>query len=421
MPNIVIVGGGASGLLSSIFLKKSLKDQYDVIVLERLERVGKKLLATGGGKANITNSNILKSHKDLPYNHPDFVLKQIAKFSYLDTIKCFQELGLFTIELQEGRIYPKSESANSLLDVLRNQMNDLGVIEKCNFEVKKISIENNHYVIESTRNTKITAEYVILACGGKSSPILGSNGTGYDILKKLKVDITPISPSLTGIRTEDALIKGLEGIRAKAKVSLFVKKEETPYFEEYGEVQFKQNYLSGIVIMNLASKIAFIMNHKNAQINYFSLDLMPEYSKEELKDLLLQRYINLKNYSNANFLIGMFSKMLANNILRRAKIDLAGYVENLNQKDLEKIVNAIKSFDLSFKDFDSFDHSHATAGGVNLSEVNDNLELLKYPKMYVVGELLDIDGACGGYNLQWAWTSAYVASQAIIESNRKRK
>ena len=410
MKEVVIVGGGASGLFAAIALKKIVGNNANITIVERLERVGKKVLATGSGKANFSNNHL----KSTNYNHPHFVSKLIKDFGYKETVKFFNELGLLTIEGSEGRAYPKSENSSSLLDVMRNQIRSLGIEEKCNFDVKRIVKVKNQYSVENTRGIRMMADYVIMAAGGTSTRVLGSNGTGHTILKNLKVKITDIEPGLVGIKTDEQSVKGLEGIRAKAKVRLYCKKNKEHVWENEGEIQFKVGGMSGIVIMEMASKISRLNVTGELNPSHFVVDFYPEFSKEELTKLLLKRKEDLHDYTNANFLIGMFHKKLAGNLLKKSKVDVVGYVKDMTNKDINRIVTAIKECPFAIKGLDSFDKSQVTVGGVDIKEiVQETMEIRKLPNMYVCGEIIDIDGDCGGFNLQWAWTSAYTAAKAI--------
>jgi len=412
MKEVVIVGGGASGLFAAIALKKMVGDNANITIVERLERVGKKVLATGSGKANFSNSQL----KSTNYNHPHFVNKLFKDFGYKETIKFFNELGLLTVEGSEGRVYPKSESSSSLLDVMRNKIRSLGIEEKCNFDVKRIVKLKNQYSVENTRGIKLIADYVIMAAGGTSTRVLGSNGTGYAILKNLKVKITDVEPGLVGIKTDEQSVKGLEGIRAKAKVRLYTKKAKEHVWENEGEIQFKVGGMSGIVIMEMASKISRMNITGDVRASYFVVDFCPEISKEELTNILVNRKQELNDYTNANFLIGMFHKKLAASILKKSKVDVVGYVKDMTTKDIDRIVKVIKECPFVIKGLDSFDKSQVTVGGVDIKEiVQETMEIRKLANMYVCGEIIDIDGDCGGFNLQWAWTSAYTASKAIAK------
>lgn len=414
MKEVVIVGGGASGLFSAIVLKKLAGNNANITIVERLERVGKKVLATGAGKANFTNSQL----KSINYNHPQFVNKLFKEFGYKETVKYFNELGLFTTVNAEGRAYPKSESSASLLDVMRNQIRSLGIEEKCNFDVKKItkSKAKGKYIVENTRGIRLNADYVIMAAGGQSTRVLGSNGTGHTILKNLKVKITNVEPGLVGVKTDEQSVKGLEGIRAKAKVKLYVKKNKDCIWHNEGEIQFKVGGMSGIVIMEMASQISRIKIQGELIPSHFTVDFYPEYPKDELTKMLAKRQNDLNEYTNANFLLGMFHKKLAASILKKAKVDVAGYVKDMSSKDIERIVKIIKECPFVIKGLESFDKSQVTVGGVDIKEiVQETLEIRKLPNFFVCGEIIDVDGDCGGFNLQWAWTSAYIAAKTIAK------
>lgn len=414
MKRIVIIGGGTAGLFSAILLKKNCPD-YEVMVLERLERVGKKILATGNGRCNFSNVNV----EPTKYNNPMFVTPFIKNVDSKNIISIMEELGLVTTIDSEGRIYPYSESANSFLDILRINMKTYGVIEKCNFEVSKISKTSGKvptYIIEDTRKQVVEANYVILAAGGKASPVLGSNGTGYNLLKPWHVKVTPIEPGLVGVKVDAASIKGLSGLRVKAKVSLFDKKAKQKVWSEWGEVLFKDDGLSGIVIMQMASVIARSNISKANNNYYFELDLMPQYDDNQLIELLLKRKDSMKTLENSEFLNGMLMKVLGFNIIKRSKLDLSQYIGDLSNRDIIRLSSIIKNYSLEYKGLYNFDRAQVTVGGIDLSEVDKKtLELLKLPNVYACGEILDVDGECGGYNMHFALASAYAVANAIKE------
>ena len=255
MKNVVIIGGGASGLFSAILIKQNCPN-CNVIVVERLERVGKKILATGNGRCNFSNKNV-SSRK---YNDKKFVDPFISRYDFDAIRDKFTELGLITRIDSEGRAYPYSEVANSFLDVLRVNLKKYKIEERTNFEVTRIlnigTKDSPQYVVENTRRQTIDADYIVMATGGKASPVLGSNGSGYALLKPWKVKITNTEPGLVGIKIDPSKIKGLSGVRVKCKAMIYDKKEKQNIWEEEGEVLFKEDGLSGIVIMQMATMIA---------------------------------------------------------------------------------------------------------------------------------------------------------------------
>jgi predicted Rossmann fold flavoprotein len=232
---IIIIGGGASGLFTSIVLKKTLGIKAEVIILERLEKIGKKLLATGNGRCNFTNELM----SDGKFNHPDFVDFSLKKFGYNETIAFFEGLGLVSKVMAEGRTYPITENATSVLDVLRLAIDSLDVKVQTSFEVKKIINRNNQYFITSSKGDEVVADYVVMASGGKASSVLGSNGSGYDLLKPYEVNIIKPLPGLVGLKSEKNLYKSLDGIRSKGK--LFIKDKKTKKYvgEKKGKFYLK--------------------------------------------------------------------------------------------------------------------------------------------------------------------------------------
>ena len=416
MKNVVIVGGGAAGLMASIIIKKELGAEVNVTILERLDRIGKKILATGNGRCNFSNE-LLSDNK---YNNPDFVHYLFKRFGYTETLNFFEELGLMSRVLTEGRVYPITENASSLLDVLRLTIEELKIEIRTSFEVRKINQTNNGYNLVSTKGDEASADYVVLAVGGASSPVLGSNGSGYNLLKDFKVAMSKPLPGLVGLRVENNVFKSLDGIRIKCNVIIKDKKTKNIYWSEQGEALFKSDGLSGIVSMQAST---YLNRRRDAYSKYIvCLDLLPNLNEQELVEYFKNKQKLYGSQTVEVLFVGLINKMIGYKIVKDCRIDLNSFIKDLKNKDINKLIETIKNFVLDIKGTYDFDKSQVTIGGVSTEEVKkETLELKNLPNMYVVGELLDIDGECGGYNLQWAWTSGYVASNDIVKKIRGAK
>lgn len=410
MKEVVVIGGGAAGLFCALNIKRLVEDSANVVILERLEKVGKKILATGNGRCNYTNKNL----QIKKYNNPSFVKSIFEQFDYDKTISEFNRLGIIERIDSEGRVYPSCEMASAVLDALRLECKRLGVVERCNFEVKKITKHGEEFIVENTRGVKMNADFVVVAAGGKADPVLGSNGSGYALLKPFKVHITDLYPGLVGAKFDPAQVKGLEGIRNKCEVKLYNKRNKMMIWKESGEVLFKKDGISGIVVMQMMTQVARYTACKKANHFYCALDLMPNKKDNEVLELLKERIKRLGEFPNESLFIGLFHRMVGMHLLKRSKIDLNGYIKDITTRDLQKLVSEIKNMVFEIKDSYPFEKAQVTIGGVDTSElVVETLELHAQPQMYAIGEIVDIDGECGGYNLQWAWSSAYVAANAI--------
>lgn len=397
MKHVAIIGGGASGIFSALYLKKLFNNQIDITIFEKNSRIGRKILASGNGKCNLSNQTLLV---DNIYNN-EFATKIYNEFPPIKLREYLDTLGLFTKLDQANRVYPQTESSNSVLDLMLLHLKNANVIIKTEETVLDIKKQNNKYLV-STKNTSDLFDYVIISTGSKASSKLGSNNEGYDILKKLNVNITPLKPGLVGIKTKKHDVSTLSGIRQKAIVKLY--DNDKVIFEELGEVQFKDEGISGIVVMNASSIIARASSNVN-----MTLDLLPNYDKEELIEKLkyiqsLNKNISLKELSH-----GILPKMLANKICDMLK-------DKLNIKEF---VNLSKNYPIKVEGTYGFDNAQICVGGVDLKELNEKLELKKHPYIYATGEVLDIDGLCGGYNLQFAFASGFVAANAIYQKETK--
>lgn len=410
MKDVIIIGGGAAGIFCALSVIENSKEAVNVTILERLERIGKKILATGNGKCNFTNKNLVPKK----YNNPKFVTPTLSTYGYKEIIKYFESIGLLSKEISEGRMYPYTESATTVLEVLRMHLDRLGVNIKTSYEVNKIVQRNGKYLVynKNQKNYFLECDYLVFACGGASAPTLGSNGSGYSLLKPFKIKVTDIYPGLVGIKSEITTLKALNGLRFKCNVSVIEKRTKKCVWTQYGEVQFKGDGISGIVVMEAST---FIARHQGNYI--INLDLMPEASLDDTVRMLNKRKDLFERSEVTMLLTGMLPKMLGSVIIKKASIDVNSYIKDLTKTNINKLAGLIKAFPLEVKGDYGFDRSQVTVGGVALSEVNsETLEIKKMNNAYICGEMLDVDGECGGYNLQWAFASGYLVGKKVAES-----
>mgnify|MGYP003290814278 CR=1 FL=1 len=410
MKDVIIIGGGPAGILCAAAIKENAKEMVNVTIVERLEKMGKKILATGNGKCNFTNKNLSPRR----YNNPKFVTPTLSTYGHKEIVEYLESIGLLSKEISEGRMYPYTESATTVLEVMRMHLNRLGVNVKTNYEVNKVVEKNGRYLVynKNQRNYYLECDYLVFACGGASAPVLGSNGSGYGLLKPFKVKVTDIYPGLVGIKSDITTLKVLNGLRFKCNVSVYEKKTKSCVWIEYGEVQFKGDGISGIVVMEAST---FMARHQGNYV--INLDLMPEASLDDTIRMLNIRKELFESSEVLNLLTGMLPKMLGQVILKKASIDMNSYIKNLTKANIVKIAGLIKAFPLDVKGDYGFERSQVTVGGVSLTEVdNETLEIRKMPNAYVCGEMIDIDGECGGYNMQWALASGYLVGKKISES-----
>lgn len=392
--DVIIIGGGAAGL----FLASQLPSGMRVALLEANDRVGKKLLATGNGKCNLTNLDMNIVH----YNKPMFVEEFLDKFDAHDTIATFEKMGLIT-KVIDKRVYPYSESSATVLDILRRavERNNVEVLTShyVNFVENFNDIFNVSGIIKHEDKPNEAYSYscdnVVLATGSPAT--FGKDST--TLFTNIGHTIRPMTPSLVPIKTDKAPIKGLQGVRVKAGVRI-------GYRYEVGEVLFKDFGVSGIAVFNMSAEIA----RGRAKVgDMLTIDFMPEYSKAEVEDILRKRDNNL---SVKELLVGTFHSRVQERI-----IDMAGV--QADDKAVSKIgalANAIKNFKLTIEGVGDTSLAQVMSGGLNVKEFDDNLMSICTKGAYAIGEALDVDGDCGGYNLQWAFSSAKAVATAIARS-----
>lgn len=399
---IAVVGGGASGLTAAI---AAARKGAAVTVYERQARVGRKILATGNGRCNFTNINA--AEKNYHGEKPDFVRGAIARFWVRETLDFFRELGVLARVEAEGKVYPYSGQAAAILDVLRMEAQRLDVQFVCGFETAAMRHVGGKYRLESYQKEQAEADTVILACGGRAAPDLGSNGSGYRLLEQVGHRIVPTIPALVQVKTAAEYGKGLKGMKFDAGVRLMYQGKELG--QAAGEVLFTEYGLSGPPVFQLSRLVSV---HKHCQIR---LDLMPEYTKEQVIRLLTAQQSPAKNLED--YLVGILPKRMGQVLLKSCGIaPLSRISASLGGAEIERIAAAVKGWTFETEGTLSWNNAQVTAGGADVREVDPvTFASRKVKNVYIVGELLDIDGDCGGYNLQWAWSSGMIAGMAAAE------
>ncbi len=374
---IAIIGAGASGLVAGLCASKN----KDVTIYCADEKIGKKILVTGNGRCNLTNTQGF----DTAYNQD--VSKFFEKISNLDIIKFFNNLGLEIYVDEEGRVYPLSNSAQSVVEVLTNALAKDNVNIK--FEkVEDIKIDNRFNVITNLSNEEY--DKVIIATGSENV-----------LLDKMKIKYKPFSPSLVALKTKENT-KELSGLRlTNVKVTLDVDNKK---YTEFGEVLFKDKGLSGICIFNISAYLAR-KNNFNAKIY---IDLLPKFTYENVVIMLTNRLkLNFKNISE--FMTGLFNKKINKYLLKNLNLDEQKNIKELNSNIIEKIAKIIKN--LPFNVVGYYENNQVKSGGVRLCDLTENFEYKEIKNLYFIGEIVDVDGLCGGYNLSWAFVSAMLAGE----------
>lgn len=390
MTDIAIIGGGASGIMSAL----AAASMCNVTIYESGDRLGKKILSTGNGRCNLSNANT--SAKDYHGENPEFINGATKQFTVKDTLDFFNQLGVLTKEENDGKIYPYSNQASAVSDALRMELERQNVRIVKEFEVCKIKKKSNVFEIFSYDGKCETSKTVIIATGGKAAPATGSKGGGYELLKSMGHCITPLSPSLVQIKTPSEFVKKLKGIKLNAKVTLGNESST-------GELLFTEYGLSGPPIFFLS---AYLEKQKS-----LSVDIMPEYTQSQVEKMLFSRRNRLKNEPVETFLVGMLNKKVGQTIMKQIGISPLSRLGNtLTDKELHILASTIKNLCFDILGTMSWNNAQVTKGGVKTSEFNPvTLESNLVSGLFAAGEVFDIDGNCGGYNLQWAWSSGYTA------------
>jgi len=400
MQTVVIIGGGASGIMAALTAVEDRENR--VILLERQQRIGRKLLATGNGRCNLTNTGA--SAENYHGENPDFALPALEAFSPQDTLDFFAALGLVTVEEYGGRVYPLSNSANSVVDVLRFALEESGIELRCSTVVREILRKNGGYLVR-TEDDEIPADKLIVACGGAAGAKLGGVSDGYELLKPLGHKRTGLYPSLVQLVTDNEYPRALKGVRCDCRLSLVSGGDVLA--ESEGELQFTETGLSGPAAFDISRACAMAGKGPMVSANFFK-----DYSRAALCAMLRTRRERFPALPLSDVLTGMLHNRLGRMLVKYAGLEQNKPCQALSDEEIEKLVDACTDFRLKLLGTGGFDAAQVTAGGVKTGGFNpETLESWFMPGLFVCGELLDVDADCGGYNLQWAWASGRLAGR----------
>jgi len=373
-----------------------------VILLERQQRLGRKLLATGNGRCNLTNTGA--APENYHSENPGFADAALGKFTTQDTLAFFGKLGLVTVTEYGGRVYPLSNSANSVLDVLRFALEHEGVEVKSSCPAREIRREKQGFTVICDEE-KLYADKLIVACGGAAGAKLGGVSDGYELLKPLGHKRTKLYPALVQLITDPEYPRALKGVRAEAALSL--RSGDYELCRSRGELQFTEKGISGPAAFDISREAAVCGEGATIYI-----DLMPDYSAGQVQELLESRCAALPELTAAELFTGMLHNRLGRMLVKYCVIEQNRPLSSLDGGTVERAAQACKAFPLKLRGTEGFDNAQVTVGGIKTTGFNpETLESWVVPGLFVCGELLDVDADCGGYNLQWAWASGRLAGR----------
>ncbi len=407
----VIIGGGAAGLAAACYLGRAAAEQHvhkTITVLEKAPRVGKKLLATGNGTCNLTNIHAAKAHY-----HGDAALAQrlITAFSPIQAMDFFTSIGVDCVTRADGKVYPASEQAAAVLDALRLEAAALGVDTRCDCPVSAIIPTRDGYRL-TTPEGDIAARQVLVCVGGAAAPSLGGSAEGYRLLTDLGCAKTPLFASIVQLRTATDFVRSVKGIRVDGEVALRLDGKVLAVAS--GEILFTDYGLSGPAVMSIARHAADWERRKKGCLTA-TINLLPDWEEQALCERIAARS-RLRGRKLEDLLTGLLHKRVGQTVLRVAGVTpLDRPADTLTDEECARVATVIHGWELAVTGTQGFGGAQVTAGGIATSAfAPDTLMHRQHRGLYAAGEVLDVDGDCGGYNLQFAWSSAYVAAKAIV-------
>ncbi len=419
---LIIIGAGASGLMAAVTASDL---GIDTAIIEGNDRIGKKILTTGNGRCNITNESTATGSDEAAAlsrkyhsSQAEFPLPVLQQFGVRQTLDFFFSIGLPVVSLEDGRMYPMSLQAASVLEVYRLALEDRNVPIYFKTKVLDVKVSTDHprfTVISQTESGEqavYTSEYLFLCSGGLTAPKTGTDGSGYTLAERLGHTLIKPVPGIVQLKLDYPHLKDLAGIKFEGQAHIIVNNQVIR--TEYGEILFTDYGISGPPILQLSRKAAYNLGQGEAVT--LSVDLMSNRTEEEVVDFLETHWAIFGHRTVADSLIGIINKKLIPILLKEAKIDDQPHLlcQDLSWQTKMILFRIMKRWEFIVTDTNSFTNAQTTAGGIDTTELTvGTLESKLVPGLYLAGEVMDVDGDCGGYNLQWAWSSGHVAAMAL--------
>lgn len=409
-----IIGGGASGMMAAI---AAAQRGADVTVLERRDRVGKKLLATGNGRCNLGNldMDVLRDYRSGSAERlPAF----FERFGTQEMLRFLEENGLYVTD-KNGYLYPYSGQASSVLSFFLEQLEWLNIKVVCDTEIRSINKEPSSKSRFAVRTQEKTWHFdtLILSCGSPAGVPAREKLGGYELAQGLGLSVKKPLPALTALRCQEKFYKSLSGVRCPADITLFVDKKAI--CAETGELQLTDYGISGIPVFQLSRYASEALSSKK-EVSA-SIDFFPQLKPGQWEELCRRQYRVCEGMSAAFLVEGMLHKKLAAFFLSTSGLKPGDIVGPAAKKKIFQMFSRMRGLETHICAVNPVENAQVCMGGVRLAEVNDNLESIKIPGLFLCGEMLDVDGRCGGYNLQWAWTSGHIAGEEAAKGERVRK
>ncbi len=410
MSKVYVIGGGAAGMIAAI---TAARNGHKVVLLEKNEKLGKKLFITGKGRCNITNACNKEEFFEQIVSNPKFLYRAYHSFSNYDTMNFFEELGL-PIKTERGnRVFPESDKSSDVIAVLKRELERQGVDIRYRAEVVKLLVRDGSFYGVQLKNAseELLADAVIVCTGGLSYPLTGSTGDGYQYAKALGHTITQLYPSLVPIHVKESFVKELMGLSLK-NIEIIVTAGSKTVYRDFGELLFTHFGVSGPVILSASSYIIPYLAKQEALV--LSMDLKPALSIEQLDARILRDFEEFKNKQFKNSLERLLPNKLIDVIIRLSNIDPEKKVNSVTKEERLGLATLLKNLKLHITKLSDYGQAVVTKGGINVKEINPStMESKQMKHVYFAGEVLDLDALTGGYNLQIAWSTGYLAGSSI--------